>query len=563
MGSSHHEPTFTEKYIFPLDHKNIGLQYLLTAMFMACVGGFLAYVFRMKLAWADAPVPLVGDVDGGLYNSMVTMHGTVMIFWVAMPTLIAAFGNFLIPLMIGADDMAFPRLNRLSYQIFLLSAIILIASFFVPGGSASGAWTFYPPLNSSKIVDGVVEMHNGGVYWGGNLWILAVALEFASFLLGGINFMTTTLNLRTKGMGLFQMPMSLWMINIASLVFALSVGPLVAGAIMMLSDRMVGTGFFNPELGGDPILFQHLFWFFGHPEVYVVLLPALGFFADIIPVFARKPFFGYRIVVYFTLFLGALSFIVWAHHQFQAGIDPRMANYFTITTIIISIPFGVMLFALILSLYGGSIRFTVPMLWAISGVAEFLVGGITGIHLGTSASDIYFHDNYFVVAHFHYTLFPATFFGAFAAITFWFPKWFGRHLNEGLGKLHWMLTVVFFNGIFIPLFITGLNGQHRRIYDYKAWDEMNTPAQHNLNVIATICLLGLLATQLVFLLNFFRSWASGPKATANPYNATTLEWAAASPPPHGNFDKVLTVYRGPHEYSVPGAKEDFSPQWIQ
>ncbi|MDH4225216.1 MAG: cbb3-type cytochrome c oxidase subunit I, partial [Deltaproteobacteria bacterium] len=461
------------------------------------------------------------------------------------------------------------RLNQLSYQIFLVSCIVLVASFFMPGGAAAGAWTAYPPLNASKgIIDGQVEYYNMGydgnpIIWGGHMWILAVALEFVSFLLGGINFITTTLNMRTKGLGLWQLPMSIWMINIASIVFALSVGPLVAGAIMMLFDRMFGTGFYNPSTDGDPILFQHLFWFFGHPEVYVVLLPALGFFADIIPVFSRKPLFGYKVTLYFTIFLGALSFIVWAHHQFQAGIDPRMAEFFTITTIIISIPFGVMLFSLIFSLYGGSITFEVPMLWAIAGIGEFLVGGVTGIHLGTSSSDIYFHDNYFVVAHFHYTLFPATFFGGFAAITFWFPKWFGRMMNPGLGKLHFWLTTISFNTLFIPLFKLGFMGQHRRIYNYEPFSLVNTPEAHDLRVIATVSLLVLLASQLIFLFNFFKSWASGEKAGNNPWKSNTLEWTTVSPPPHGNFDKPITVYRGPYEYSVPGRKDDSFPQNVQ
>lgn len=573
----HHDQSFISKYIFPLDHKYIGLQYLLTSFVMALAGGFLAYGIRMKITWPESSIPLIGDMDGQMYNAYATIHGTIMIFFVAMPLLIAAFGNFLIPLMIGADDMAFPKLNRLSYQIFLVACILLIGSFFVPGGAASGGWTMYPPLSGTHMVNGELVFWNNNVHLGGTMWILAVALEFVSFLLGGINFVTTSLNMRTKGMGLFQLPMTIWMINVATLVFALSVGPLTAGAVMLLADRELGTGFYNPEMGGDPVLYQHLFWFFGHPEVYVVLLPPLGFMADIIPAFARKPLFAYKTIIYFTLFLGAISFVVWAHHQFLAGIDPRMTNWFTVTTIIISIPFGVMLFSLIFSLYGGSITFTTPMLFAIAALGEFLVGGVTGINLGTSGSDIFFHDTYYVIAHFHYTLFPATFFGGFAAIYYWFPKWFGRMMNEGLGKLHFWTMTFFFNMTFIPMFIVGFKGEHRRVFGYegssdsfgladgKGWGDPGHlwAGFGGYREMSTYMLWGLLAVQIIFLVNFFKSWASGEKAGNNPWKATTLEWSTTSPPPHGNFDKPVTVYRGPSEYSVPGAKEDFSPQWVQ
>jgi cytochrome c oxidase subunit 1 len=550
----HEEPGFLDKYIFPLDHKYIGMQYLFTGMFMAVFGGFFAYCFRMQLAFPGASVPGFGVVSPGEYNALITNHGTVMIFWVAMPVLIAAFGNFLIPLMIGADDMVFPRLNRLSYQIFLLSALILIASWLVPGGGFGGAWTAYPPLSA----EGAYSL----TPLGSTLWVVAVALEFAAFLIGGINFITTAMNSRAPGMGAKDVPMVVWMICIASILFMVSVGPLIAGAIMLLFDQQLGTGFFDPKQGSDPVLWQHLFWFFGHPEVYVVLLPATGVVAEIITVFARKKLFAYQTILYTVIATGALSFFVWAHHQFIAGIDPRMANVFTITTVLISIPIAEMMFLYIATLYGGSIRFTVPMLWALSFIFEFLIGGVTGIFLGASGADIFFHDTYFVVAHFHYTFFPIAFIGTFAALSMWFPKMFGRMMNERLGKIHFWGTIIPLNFIFIPLFITGAAGQHRRIYNYNHFPNVATPDLAALNILATVALLVLIAFQFVFLYNFFNSMFRGPKAPPNPWRANTLEWQTPSPPGHGNFppDAMPVVYRGPYEYSVPGRDEDYWPQ---
>ncbi|MEQ1504844.1 MAG: cbb3-type cytochrome c oxidase subunit I [Myxococcota bacterium] len=544
----HHEPTFLEKYIFPLDHKFIAMQYMFTGMFMALFGGFFAYCFRMQLAFPGANVPGFGVVSPGEYNALVTNHGTVMIFWVAMPVLIAAFGNFLIPLMIGADDMVFPRLNRLSYQLFFISAVIIIASWLVPGGGFGGAWTAYPPL-SAKSEYNLTPM-------GSSLWVVAVAIEFAAFLIGGINFITTAMNSRAPGMGAKDVPMVVWMICIASILFMVSVGPLIAGAIMLLFDQQLGTGFFDPNRGSDPILWQHLFWFFGHPEVYVVLLPTIGVVAEIITTFSRKKLFGYQTILYTVIGTGVLSFFVWAHHQFIAGIDPRMANIFTITTVLISIPLAEMMFLYIATLYGGSIRFTVPMLWALGFIAEFLIGGITGIFLGASGADVFFHDTYFVVAHFHYTFFPI------ASLSFWFPKMFGRMMSETLGKIHFWGTIIPLNFIFIPLFITGAAGQHRRIYDYSNFPDVSTPDLQMLNIVATCSLLVLIAFQFVFLFNLFWSMFRGERATANPWKANTLEWQAPSPPPHGNFppDAMPVVYRGPYEFSVPGRKDDYWPQ---
>jgi cytochrome c oxidase subunit 1 len=550
----HEEEGFIKKYFFSTDHKIIGFQYLFTGMAMALIGGFTVYVFRMQQAFPGLDVPGWGRVSAHDYNSLVTTHGSVMIFWVAMPVLIAALGNYLIPLMIGCDDMVFPRINRLSYQLFLLSALILIGSFFVDGGAFGGAWTSYPPLSARA--DYNLTPH------GAPLWLLAVAVEFVAFLLGGINFVTTMMNSRAPGMKMFDVPIIVWMIVIASILFMASVGPLVAGAVMLLFDQTIGTGFYDPVRGGDPILWQHLFWFFGHPEVYVVMLPAVGIVAEIITVFSRKKLFAYKTVLYTALGTGVLSFFVWAHHQFIAGIDPRMANIFGVTTLLISIPVAEMMFVYIATLYGGSIRLAVPMLWALAFISEFLIGGVTGIFLGASAADIYFHDTYFVLAHFHYTFVPIAIISVFAAITYWFPKMFGRSMNETWGKVHFWGTVVSFNFIFIPLFITGARGDHRRIFDYTHFPDLMKSGMQDLRILATLSLVVMLSFQVFFLINFFYSMFKGPKVGPNPWRANTLEWHAASPPPHGNFPVLPTVYRGPYEYSVPDREDDHWPQHL-
>lgn len=549
----HHELSFWSKYIFSTDHKVVGFQYLFTGMAMALIGGFFAYVFRMQLAFPGSEVPFFGIVSPAAYNSLVTNHGTIMIFWVAMPVLIAAMGNFLIPLMVGCDDMVFPRLNRLSYQIFLISAIILIASFFVPGGGFGGAWTAYPPLSA--------EAKYNATVFGAPMWLLAVALEIVAFLIGGINFITTVMNARAKGMKMHDIPMIVWMIVIASILFMASVGPLIAGAVMLFLDQTAGTTFFDPNAGGDPVLWQHLFWFFGHPEVYVVLLPAMGIVAEVICTFSRKKLFGYNMILYSSVGLGILSFFVWAHHQFISGVDPRMSYVFTTTTLLISIPVAIMLFAFIGTLYGGQIRFTTAMLFALAFIAEFLLGGVTGIWLGSSGTDIFLHDTYFVLAHFHYTFVPIAIIATFAAIYYWFPKMFGRKMNEFWGKVHFWGTIVGFNGIFLPLFVLGSAGQHRRIYNYQNFPDLATQNLQDLRVFATLSLIVMLVFQLVFIINLIVSIRSGEKSGKNPWKANTLEWVAASPPPHGNFGpNPPIVYRGPYEFSHPDHDKDYWPQ---
>jgi len=551
MSETHHQ-SFASKYLFSTDHKMIAMQYMFTGIFMGLLGGFMVYVFRMQLAYPGMSVPGFGVVSQTAYLALVTNHGAIMIFWFAMPVLIAAFGNFLIPLMIGCDDMAFPRINRLSYQIFLLSVLILLSSFFVHNGGFGGAWTAYPPL-SAKAEYNLTPL-------GAPMWLLAVALEFVAFLLGGINFITTLMNSRAKGMKMYDIPMVVWMIVIASILFMASVGPLIAGAIMLLFDQILGTSFYDAGMGGDPLLWQHLFWFFGHPEVYVVLLPPMGMSVEVITTFSRKKLFGYKTFLHSVYITGILSFVVWAHHQFIAGIDPRMANIFAITTLIISVPIAEICFLMMATLYGGSIIFPTPMLFALAFLVEFIVGGVTGIFLGASGTDIFFHDTYFVVAHFHYTFVPIAVIGFFTGIYYWFPKMFGRMMNDTLGKIHFWGTVIPFNFIFIPLFFLGMNGDHRRIYNYQNFPELNTPGLTHLRQLATIALIIMLSFQSVFFYNFFKSMFKGKKAPNNPWKANSLEWATTSPPPHGNFETMPEVYRGPYEYAVPGRAQDFWPQ---
>lgn len=550
--AAHHEESWVRRYLFSTDHKVIGKQYLFTGLFMALVGGLFAAAFRTNLA---AP----GVLTDKAYLTLVTYHGSIMFFWVAMPILLGAYGNLLIPLMIGARDMAFPTLNMLSYWTFLLSAIILIVSLLVPGGGFGGGWTMYPPLSADPAA--FLGEHLGTI-----LFILAVAVEFAAMLMGGVNFIATILTMRTKGMTLFRMPIMIWMQLIASILFLLSVTPLIAGALMLLMDITLGTHFFRvtAEHVGNPVLFQHLFWFFGHPEVYVILFPAIGIIAEIFPANARRPFYSYKILIWAGIIAGILSFLVWAHHQFVAGINPYSAIWFSVFTIAISVPFSVMLVTMGLSLVNGSIRLTAPMLWALGAYAMFIIGGLSGLPLGAFTADIYLHDTYFVVAHFHYTVFTIVVLSGIAGIYHWFPKWFGRKLNEKFGRWHAILTLIFYNGFAFPGFFLGMAGHPRRYASLGFLDYLH---QYQwVHVLMTVSTYLLFATQIVFAIYFIYAVFKGEKIKErNPWKATTLEWLAPTPPPHLNWGNTQPVVeRDPYEYAVNGElKEkgiDFLPQ---
>lgn len=520
------------RYVFSTDHKVIGLQYLITGLAMALIAGLLAYGFRMQLAFPGKPVPGIGVVGPARYNEFVTMHGTIMIFWVAMPVLVAAFGNLLIPLMVGTEDMAFPRLNMVSYWVFLGSAVLLIASFFVPGGAFGGGWTAYPPLSAGGY--GAPKALLAGL--GGDLWILAVALEFVAFLMGGINFLVTTFNMRAPGMSLFRMPLALWMFAIAVLIFMFSVGPLIAGAVMLLSDRVAGTGFYNPAAGGDPILFQHLFWFFGHPEVYIMVLPGFGIISEVLPVFARKPIFGYKAIAASTVGIAFLGFLTWAHHMFTAPIPEAILVFVMLSSYLIAVPTGVKILNWVATLWRGTIEFKTPLLFAAGAVGIFLIGGISGVFLATFPIDWQVNETYFVVAHLHFVLLGGAVLPIFAGIYYWFPKMSGRMLNETLGKLSFWLM---FFGILITFMIQhamGLEGMPRRIYEY---DNVGHLALYN--IISTVGAFILASGVLVTIINVWRSLKVGTVAGPDPWKANTLEWFTDSPPPVNNFDVVPVV----------------------
>jgi cytochrome c oxidase subunit 1 len=556
----HHDTSFLHTYIFSTDHKMIAKQFLFMGLFMLIIGGALALVVRWQLAWPETPVPGLGMVlkeTGGIlepahYNMAFTMHATIMIFFVVMPILAGAFANFLIPLMIGARDMAFPTLNMLSFWTTFSAGIIMIIGFFVPGGHAAAGWTSYAPLSA-------VPQYTG-VNWGQNMWCISLFIMGIGSMMGSINYITTIINMRAPGMSLFRMPLVIWSLFITGILLLLALPVLTSAAAMLLFDRTLGTNWFNPSQGGEPLLWQHLFWYFGHPEVYILILPAMGIASEILPVFCRKPIFGYHAMAFSMIGIAFLSWIVYGHHMFVSGMNPMLGLTFTITTMIIAVPSAIKTFNWLGTLWGGRISFPTPMLYALGFVSMFVIGGLSGIFMASTPVDIYIQDTYFIVAHIHYVVFGGSIMGAFAAIYYWFPKMFGRMMSDGLGKLHFWLTIIAFNVTFFPMHIIGVGGQMRRIYNPLQYEFLQH--QQHWNVIMTYGALILGFSQIVFAINFVRSLVAGKPAPLNPWNANTLEWSAASPPPHLNWGPTLpTVYRGPYEYSSPESKDDFFPQW--
>lgn len=581
----HHHAGFWSTYVFSTDHKVIGIQYGVTSLLFLLFGFLLMLAMRWQMAYPTEPIPLVGGLlaavlgepaAGGkmsadLYNAFGAMHGTIMVFLGVVPLGFAAFGNYLVPLQIGAPDMTFPRINMASFWSFLLGGLIMFVSFFIPGGAAKGGWTSYSPLATMIETDGQT--------W----WIIGMVFLITSSLLGSVNFIATVIQLRAPGMSWMRMPFFTWAQFVTAFILLLAFPPLEAAAVLQLADKVLHTSFYLPtglmkagqlvdvSGGGSPLLWQHLFWFLAHPEVYVLILPAMGIVAEIIANNSRKPVFGYRSLVYSALAVGFISFIVWAHHMYLTGMGTKISTFFQTTTMIISIPSVIILTCLFLSLWGGSIRFNTGMLFALAFLPMFGIGGLTGLPLGFNFSDIHLHDSYYVIAHFHYVVAPGSIFGLFAGVYYWYPKITGRKMNEMLGKIHFGASFVFMNLIFFPMFAQGIAGMSRRMSDggatYLVTDATKDilgrldPSVVNANIGITTAAILLGLAQIPFIWNFFSSMFIGEKVSNdNPWDATTLEWQTPTPPPHGNFIKAIKVYRGPYEYSVPGAPRDFLPQ---
>ncbi|MDE0485029.1 MAG: cbb3-type cytochrome c oxidase subunit I [Candidatus Poribacteria bacterium] len=592
---AHHEESFIRKYIFSLDHKMIGKQFLIYGLIMLFVGGGLALLFRWQLAYPERPLPIIGAsekymedgevvtgadkmweriydsdkeewleahmpngvVEPAIYNMLFTMHATIMVFFVVVPILVGAFGNFLIPLMIGTRDMAFPILNMLSFWLAVLAAVIMAAGFIVPGGHASAGWTGYAPLS--------VDPQWTGVGWGLNLWAISLLIQGFSSLVGSINYITTVINMRAPGMTWLRLPLVIWSLFIVAVLLLLAFPVLSSALALLIFDRLAGTTFFTStaEGGGDPLLWQHLFWFFGHPEVYILILPGMGIASELVAVFSRKPIFGYRSMVYAMIAIAFLGWVVWGHHMFQSGMRPGMGAFFMTTTMLIAVPSAIKTFNWLGTMYRGSIRFTTPMLHALAFVSMFVIGGLSGIYMANTPVDIYIHDTYYIVAHIHYVVFGGSLFAIFGGIIFWFPKMYGRYMNDTLSKIHFWLTFIAFNCTFFPMHILGVGGHRRRISNPMA-EAIDVVTQEQLfadmNIFITMSAFTLGFVQLILVFNFVWSIYRGKVAEKNPWNVNTLEWEAPTPVPHGNFAQIPTVYRGPYEYSVPGEESDFIPQ---
>jgi cytochrome c oxidase subunit I len=570
----HHDQHWLFKYVFSQDHKVIAKQFLITGIIWAFIGGALSSIFRIQLGWPTSTLewlePVLGKwVEGGklsteFYLAMVTMHGTIMVFFVLTAGLSGTFSNLLIPLQIGARDMASGFMNMLSYWFFFLSSVIMMSSLFLETGPASAGWTIYPPLSA-------LPQAISGSGAGMTLWIVAMAFFIVSSLLGSVNYITTVINLRTKGMSMTKLPLTIWAFFLTAILGVLSFPVLFSCVLLLIFDRSFGTSFYLSEIyvagealsnvGGSPILFQHLFWFLGHPEVYIVILPGFGIVSEIIATNARKPIFGYRAMIGSMLGISLLSFIVWAHHMFVSGMNPFLGSVFMFLTLIIAVPSAVKVFNWIATLWRGNIVFTVPMLFSIGFVSLFISGGLTGIILGNSALDIKFHNTYFVVAHFHLVMASSAFFGMFAGVYHWYPKMFGRMMDEKLGYVHFWLTFLGVYLTFMPMHYLGIAGFPRRYYSYTSFEMFNTfgNLQQFISVAAIVAWIG----QFIFAFNFIYSAFRGRRATQNPWHANTLEWTTPVEGIHGNWPGAIpTVYRWPYDYSKPGAEDDFIPQHI-
>jgi cytochrome c oxidase subunit 1 len=555
----YHPRSWVTKYVFSQDAKVIAIQYSLTAISIGLVALVLSWLMRIQLAFPG----LLSFIDGDRYLQFITMHGMIMVIYLLTALFLGGFGNYLIPLMLGARDMVFPYVNMLSYWVYLLAVFVLVASFFVPGGPTGAGWTLYPPQ--------AILAHTPGQQGGIILMLVSLMLFIVGFTMGGLNYVVTVLQARTRGMTLMRMPLTVWGIFTATVMALLAFPALFVASVMMLLDRLLGTSFFMPSIvsmgeqlkygGGSPILFQHLFWFFGHPEVYIVALPAFGIVSDLISTHARKNIFGYRMMVWAIVAIGALSFVVWAHHMYVSGMNPGFGFFFATTTLIIAVPTAIKVYNWVLTLWRGDIHFTVPMMFALGFIVTFVNGGLTGLFLGNVVVDVPLSRTMFVVAHFHMVMGIAPIMVIFGAIYHWYPKLTGRMLNDPLGKLHFWVTFVGAYAIFFPMHYVGLMGVPRRYYEMGE-TAFVPPSIHTLNEFITIAALIVGAAQLVFMFNLFWSLRHGRLSGGNPWRATTLEWQTPeTPPPHGNWGKELPiVYRWAYDYSVPGAAEDFLPQ---
>ena len=549
-------------YLWNTDHKMIAMQFLVSAIFFLLIGGAMAVAMRWQLAFPGHPIPVIGHFlpsgivndDGAImpsgYNVLVTMHGTILVFFVAMPLLIGVFGNFLIPLKIGAGDMAFPALNELSYWLFALSGVVMMASFWVPGGAPGTGWTAYAPLSS-------VAAYNQTPL-GQTLWCTALFINGLSSLTGAVNYITTVITMRAPGMTMFRMPLPVWAIFLTAILLILAIPVLSAAAALIIFDLNLGTSFYRPAGAGQPLLWQHLFWFFGHPEVYILILPAMGLTSEILSVNSRKPVFGYKAMVWAMIAIGFLGFIVWGHHMYVSGMNLTLSAAFSVSTMVIAVPSAIKTFNWMGTIWRGSIHYTVPMAFSVAFVSMFVIGGLSGIFMASTPVDLFVHHTYFIVAHFHYVLFGGSMFAIFAAVYFWFPKMTGRMFNNTLGWIHFWMTFVFFNLTFFPMHNLGLGGMMRRIADPTVYDCLRQ--LQPLNVVCTIGAIGLGLATIPFVVNLLISLRKAPDAPANPWNSTTLEWTLSHPIQHGNFAVTPTVYHGPYEYSVPGLAKDFLPQ---